>query len=171
MSLKILNVFSLSQLLALGSKLLGGIFLFLIFWFISICIKFLVKRLGNNFSIDKKPIIYLLGNLAKIGVLLMGGITALGSIGVNVSALVASLGISSFALSFAMKDVLSNVLAGIMILLYQPFKTGAHIEIDKLEGTVIDIDLRYITLQTEQSKILIPNASILNQAVILKNNL
>ena len=49
---------------------------------------------------------------------------SLGTLGINVSALVAGLGLTGFALGFAFRDALSNVLAGVMILLYHPFHRG-----------------------------------------------
>ena len=52
----------------------------------------------------------------------LGVITALGTIGVDVTGLVAGFGLTGFAVGFAMKDALANLLAGVMILLYRPFR-------------------------------------------------
>lgn len=56
--------------------------------------------------------------------MLLGLVTALGTAGVNVSALVTSLGLVGFALGFALKDALSNIISGILLLLYRPFSVG-----------------------------------------------
>ena len=56
--------------------------------------------------------------MAKLSLIVFGLVTALGTAGVNVSALVAGLGLTGFALGFAFRDVLSNLLAGVLILLY-----------------------------------------------------
>ncbi|MDB6095884.1 MAG: mechanosensitive ion channel [Francisellaceae bacterium] len=143
--------------------------IFLSFWVIARFVNFGINKISKECSEEKKPIIKLLATISKVGLLVLGLITALGSMGVNINALVASLGLSSFALSFAMKDALSNVLAGILILIYQPFKIGNEIRIDDYAGKVIMIDLRYITLEINDKTILIPNASILNQAITILN--
>ena len=69
-------------------------------------------------------------------------ITLLGVWGIDVSSLIAGLGLTGFALGFALKDVLASSVAGILILFYQPFKMKAKISVMGVEGTVIDIDMR-----------------------------
>jgi len=91
----------------------------------------------------------------------------LGTVGVDVSALVASLGLTGFALGFALRDALSNVLAGSLILVYQPFKTGDIIKSLGYEGKVVQIDLRYTTISTEDKKVLIPNSNLFKNPVII----
>jgi small-conductance mechanosensitive channel len=97
----------------------------------------------------------------------MGVITALGTAGVNVSALVAGLGLTGFALGFALRDALSNLLAGILILIYRPFKRHDRISVAGFEGIVIETDLRYTTLQGEDKRILIPNATLFTHSIVL----
>jgi small-conductance mechanosensitive channel len=92
-------------------------------------------------------------------------VTALGTIGVNVGALVAGLGLSGFALSFALKDALANMLAGISILLYRPFHIGDYISVTGLEGQVVSIELRYTTLKTKKNKVLVPNSNLFTNPI------
>ena len=159
--------FTFQQMFHFSSRLLAGLVILTLFWVLTHGLKLIIARLGRQFTQEKKPIFDLLGYLSQAGILIMGIITALGSMGVNINALVASVGLSSFAISFAMQDALSNVLAGIMILLYQPFKKGNFIKVGDFEGKVIDIDLRCVTLSKDNKKILIPNAKLINQAVVL----
>jgi small-conductance mechanosensitive channel len=84
-----------------------------------------------------------------------------------VSALVAGLGLTGFALGFALQDVISNVLAGIMILMNRPFRRGNYIKVGNHEGTVIDMDLRYTSLQKDNLKILIPNSTLFKEAITI----
>ena len=108
---------------------------------------------------------------AKISILVFGAITALGTLGINVSALVAGLGLSGFALGFALKDTISNLLAGVMILAYQPFDIGDYIVVTGKEGKVIHIDFRYTTLENNEKIILIPNSLVFaNTVSILRKN-
>jgi small-conductance mechanosensitive channel len=77
------------------------------------------------------------------------------------------LGLTGFALGFALKDSLANLLAGAMILFYRPFRRGAHITVSGLEGVVKDIDLRYTTLVMNERRILLPNSTLLTNPVIV----
>ncbi len=92
---------------------------------------------------------------------------ALGTFGINISALVAGLGLTGFALRFALKDVVSNLIAGSIILLHRPFKINDRIIVVGHEGKVIKIDLRYTTLKTKDHLSLIPNGMVLNKPVMV----
>jgi small-conductance mechanosensitive channel len=109
-----------------------------------------------------------LGKAAFIGLLVFGLVTALGTLGVDVSALVAGLGLTGFALGFALKDIISNALSGILVLLYKPFVQGDYISVTSLEGTVAEINLRYTVLTTEERRILVPNSTMFASAVIIQ---
>ena len=54
-----------------------------------------------------------------------------GTVGVDVSALVAGLGLAGFAIGFALRDAVSNTLAGVLVLMYQPFRVGDDIKTGK----------------------------------------
>lgn len=138
-----------------------AIAVFFLFFLIAQVLSRLIKRLGQKKSIKTSRIYLLLAGSQKIITLLLGAVTALGTLGVNISALVASLGLTGFALGFALKDALSNLLAGVMIILYQPFDIGDTIKVLGSTGEVVDINLRYTTLETENSTILIPNSACL----------
>ena len=57
--------------------------------------------------------------------------------GINVSAIVAGLGLTGFAFGFAFKDMLSNFISGILIFIYEPFKLGDTIIVDGKEGELL----------------------------------
>lgn len=157
------------QFISWAPKIGVGIFIFLIFSFVGWIVKALISKLAKTNDLQKNQVILLLGSACKVTILIIGCITALGSVGINVSALVASLGLSGFALSFALKDALANLLAGVMLFMYKPFKIGDTINISGLEGQVSKLSLRYIHLTAENREILIPNASLLtNNIAILR---
>lgn len=147
----------------------GGLIIFIIFWIAAIITHRLINSLATRFVSEKKVVIELLAMLGKKGVLTVGLLTALGSMGVDVSALVASLGLTGFALSFAMKDSLSNMVSGLMILFYQPFKMGDIIEVDGKSGQVKGINLRVTSLMSEGNTILIPNTIVFAKTVTINN--
>jgi len=87
---------------------------------------------------------------------------AVGELGFDISALVAGLGLTGFALGFAMKDAISNLIAGVMIVVYKPCEIGDRIEILGVQGEIIDVNLRYITVSDKLDRWLIPNSKIIN---------
>ena len=113
---------------------------------------------------------FLLARLARVGLLLLGAVTALGTLGVNITGIVAGLGLTGFALGFALKDSISNLLAGVMILIYRPFEPGDRIECAGFTGRVVHVDLRYTELDAEHERVLIPNSKLLTDPIrVIKN--
>src|SRR5919206_3380451 len=108
---------------------------------------------------------FLFARLARVGVLLLGAVTALGTLGVNITGIVAGLGLTGFALGFALKDSIANVLAGVLILLYRPFEPGDRIDIGGLAGRVTHVDLRYTELDNEKERVLVPNSRMLTDPI------
>ena len=127
-----------------------------------------VKKVINSLSLAKHlnpAIVRLLGRTAKNLLILLGLITALGTLGADVSAMVAGLGLTGFALGFALKDILSNLISGILILLYEPFKLNDSIVVDKYEGKVVDINLRYTTISQAGNDVLVPNSFLFSKPI------
>jgi len=152
----------------LGTKVLLGLLIFLGFLVMSLIIKKIISNLEKHADPQREQLLALIGDVARITLMIFGVITALGTMGINVSALVAGLGLTGFALGFAFRDALSNLLAGVMILMYHPFRRGDHIAITSLaglDGEVVSIDLRYTTLQTQEKKFLVPNSLLLTNAI------
>lgn len=147
-------------------KLAGAIVIFLVFWIISLILKGMVTRYGNRVRLNE-DVRDLLARVVRVGVIVIGLVTALGTIDIDVTAMVAGLGLTGFALGFALQDIISNVLAGVLILMHRPFRRGNYIKIGDKEGTVVDMDLRYTTLQRENLKILIPNSALFKEAITI----
>ena len=83
--------------------------------------------------------------------------------------LLAGLGVGSVAIGFAFKDILQNMLAGILILTRQPFQVGDQIVSGSHEGTVEKIETRATFLKTyDGQRVVIPNAQIYTDAVVVK---
>ncbi|MFH1453816.1 MAG: mechanosensitive ion channel domain-containing protein [Armatimonadota bacterium] len=150
-------------------SLMDELLIFLFFWLAGILAESIFRKIGKKSSPSRARVMDLLGQTCKIGLIIFGIITALGTFGINVSALVAGLGLTGFALGFALKDTLSNILAGMLILLYQPFQIGDYISVTGSEGEVLDIDLRYTTVQGKGKRFLIPNSIIFNNSIALEN--
>jgi small conductance mechanosensitive channel len=108
----------------------------------------------------------LVARLVRGSVMTVGVVAALGVAGVNVGALVASLGLVGLTVSLALKDVLANYVSGVMLLLQGPFKVGESIVVDGIEGTVTDVTARSTSLRAGDGReIHIPNAMVFSAIV------
>ena len=149
----------------LAPKIGMGLLIFAVFWLASLLLRKFFERLGRQADFNTAFILRLSGRTASIALLVFGTVTALGTMGINVSALVAGLGLTGFALGFALKDILSNLMAGVLILLYRPFHINDYIVVAGNEGVVSEIDLRYTTLEKEAQTFLIPNSVLFTNSI------
>ncbi|RMG69672.1 MAG: mechanosensitive ion channel [Nitrospirae bacterium] len=129
----------------------------------------LVKRaIKLGLSRYSKEITKFIADTVYIVIIIIGIITALSRLGINTSALIASLGLGGFALGFALKDIVANFVSGVLILLTEPFKIGDYIEASGKTGKVKELNLRHTVIEDESGNdILIPNNNIYT-TVILK---
>ncbi len=158
------------QAIELGLNLSLGILVFLIFLLGSTFIPKMLLKISGKVDESNRHVYHILGRTLRLVILIIGAVTGLGTAGINVSALIASLGLTGFALGFALKDSVSNVLAGFMILFYKPFKIGDDVNISGKDGVVFSIDLRYTTLKSTGQRVLVPNSSMLSSVVIIREN-
>jgi small conductance mechanosensitive channel len=100
----------------------------------------------------------LVAKLAYFAVMTVGVLVALSILGVNLGVLVGSLGLATVALGFALQDIVSNLAAGVVLLLEHPFTRGDYIAVDGAEGTVEDIRVRATQLRSPDGRrVLVPN--------------
>jgi len=142
----------------------GAIVIFLIFLVLAKLIKRIIIKITEKIDLDNN-LLLLLARASSITLIIFGLITGLGTLGIDISAIVAGLGLTGFALGFALRDIISNLLSGVLILLYRPFKVGNRIAISGYEGIIIAIDLRYTELDADGKKILIPNSKLFTDPI------
>lgn len=111
----------------------------------------------------------LIGRLSYGGVWIIGAVIALGVLGLDFGALLGALGLTSVAIGFSLKDVLSNYISGVILLAARPFRIEDQVVIGDYEGTIKQIQLRATTLRTYDGRLVyIPNQEIF-QASITNN--
>lgn len=80
-----------------------------------------------------------------------------------------SLGFFSIAVGFAFRDILENLLAGILLLFRSPFRTGDEVDIEGTRGSVVEINLRETVIRTyEGRQVLIPNATVYKNPLVVQ---
>ena len=113
-----------------------------------------------------KSVTILLKNLTRWTVLGVGIFISL-SLFVNISSLMTTLGLATFAITFAFQDVLKNLVSGIIILIQHPFNVGEAVNIAGFEGTVISIATRMTEMECFDGRaVAIPNGNAISQPII-----
>ncbi|MGD2178401.1 MAG: mechanosensitive ion channel family protein [Anaerolineae bacterium] len=110
----------------------------------------------------------LIARIARWTVLLLGMLTALNQIpGVNVTSLLTGLGVLGFTIGFALQDIARNFIAGLLLLMRQPFSVGDAVEIAGHAGTVMDITTRDTVIKTRDGVMeIIPNLDVYTNPIV-----
>lgn len=157
----------LNSFIALLPNLVLALIVFVIFFLIARAIKRIVRNLTRNRHQARK-LGMVLGRLVQGVTILVGLFVALSIVIPSFKAndLVQLLGISGVAIGFAFRDILQNFLAGILILLTEPFQIDDQIVFKNFEGTVENIQTRATTIRTyDGRRIVIPNSELFTNSV------
>ena len=106
-------------------------------------------------------------SVARNAVMIIGGIAVLQQLGVKTTSIIAAVGAASLAIGLAMQGALSNVAAGVMILMFRPYRVGDIIESAGRIGRVRSLDLFVTELATlDNLKIVLPNGKVFADVII-----
>ena len=147
-------------------NLVLSLVVFAIFFLVAKTVNQLVKQLTHRHR-HARNLGMVLGRSAQGTTILVGLFIALSIVIPSLKAgdLVQLLGISGVAIGFAFRDILQNFLAGILILLTEPFQIDDQIVFKDFEGTVENIQTRATTLRTyDGRRIVIPNSELFTLA-------
>jgi len=153
--------------IALLPNIVLALIVFAIFFIVAGIIRRLVRRLTRNRH-HARNLGLILGRLVQWTTILVGLFVSLSIVIPTLRAgdLVQLLGISGVAIGFAFRDILQNFLAGILILLTEPFQLDDQIIFKNFEGTVENIQTRATTIRTyDGRRIVIPNSELFTNSV------
>ncbi len=109
----------------------------------------------------------ILTKVSKVLVVGLGVLAALDTVGVNVMALLAGLGLGGLAIAFAAQRTIENLFGALAIAADRPFRVGDFVTLGDVTGTVEDVGLRSTRLRTLQRTLVsIPNSAVMNEKVI-----
>ena len=148
-----------------GLKVVGAILILILGRFFAGVARKIVKRIAKRSNLDD-AVVSFLSSLAYFLVIVFVVIAALAKFGMQTASFVAVLGAAGFAVGFALQGSLSNFAAGVMILVFRPFKIGDLIEAAGVVGIVQDIHLFNTILATlDNVKIILPNGKIYGDVI------
>lgn len=154
-----------STLVALGKNLVIALLIFYIGRFvIGMVVSGLRKLLQKN-SVDKTLETFVC-NLVRTVLLIVVIIAAIGALGIQTTSFIAIFGAAGLAIGLALQGSLSNFAAGVLIVLFRPYKVGDYIEGAGISGTVEQVQILTTVLKTPDNKqVIVPNSQIMDSVI------
>lgn len=120
-----------------------------------------LKAQGKRGTADKKAAMSFLSGFAKVIVWIVGGLLVLSNLGVNITSLIAGLGIGGVAIAFALQNILADLFSSFAIYFDKPFEVGDMIVIGDYRGTVEKIGIKSTRIRSlEGEEIIISNKDL-----------
>jgi len=160
----------INQFIAFIPNFVIACIIFLVFLVIAWFCRTLVRRVAVQRR-KHQGIALLLARLVHVGIVILGFLVALSLIAPSFQASDdQDLGIGSVAVGFAFQNILQNFLAGILLLLQEPFRIGDWISVTGIEGKVYDIQSRATVITTKEGRqVIIPNAIVFTSPVAVEH--
>lgn len=162
---------SLRDIVGSGVKIIPALLIALVIIFLTRYATFFIENLVSQITektIRSRSLQLLLAKTSYVTTWVIGVLMAcvVAFPGLRLGDLVATLGLSSVAIGFAFQDIFKNFLAGILLLLQEPFRIDDQVIIGNYEGTVEKIDIRTTKIRTYQGEqVLLPNSTVFTSAV------
>ena len=149
-----------------GPKVLAALITLLVGWIIARIVRGILRRILRRAHVDE-TLVSFLGNLSYMLLMTFVVVATVGKFGVNTDSFVAIIAAAGLAIGFALQGSLSNFAAGVMIILFRPFKAGDFIEGGGTTGVVEQILVFNTVLRTPDNKtIIVPNAGMTGSNIV-----
>lgn len=149
-----------------GGRLLTALVIVAIGWWLAQRVGRIVDRAIKARAGDLVLATFL-RRVVTIALIVVTVIGALDRLGVPVASLLAALGAAGLALALAMRESLSNLAAGVMLVITRPFRAGDFVDLAGQQGEVQHIDLLQTVLTTVDNRLItLPNSQVMNQPII-----
>ena len=155
------------QLLAdYGVKVLAAIAIFVIGKWVAKLLTKAIRRIMKKSSLEPMLVTFT-ANLSYAALMVFVVLAALNQLGIQTTSFIAVIGAAGLAIGLAMQDSLSNFAAGVMLIIFRPFKTGDFIEAAGTAGAVQEIHIFTTTLKTGDNRLIhIPNGKIIGDNIV-----
>ncbi len=153
------------SLITIVPRALASLLVIALFWLAATLTRWITSHTLCRLSTEP-TLQNLIKQVAYYSVWALGLIVAIDALGFDPQAVATGLGLTGLALGFALRDILSNFVGGLLILLMRPFKIGDQIIVGETEGTVERIELRATQMLTyDGRRVLVPNADVFTSRV------
>ena len=148
-----------------GMKVVAAIVIFIIGRWVARGLSNLIKRMMTKSKTDE-TLVSFVGNLSYVALLAFVIIAALNQLGIQTASFIAVLGAAGLAIGLALQGSLGNFAAGILMIIFKPFKVDDYIEGAGVAGVVEEIQIFTTQLKTPDNKtIIVPNSKIMGDNI------
>jgi small conductance mechanosensitive channel len=149
-----------------GLKVIAAIAIFVIGRYVAIAVRGVLRRTLRKSAVDETLVTFVV-NVAYTLLLAFVVIAALGQLGVQTASFVAVVGAAGLAIGLALQGSLANFAAGVLMIIFKPFKAGDYIEAGGIAGTVEGLSIFTTELKTpDNKKVIVPNAKITSDNIV-----
>ena len=149
-----------------GLKIIAAIVILILGRIAAGLVRSLVKRILRKSKVDE-TLISFLGSLTYIGILAFIVIAAVAQLGVQTASFIAVLGAAGLAVGLALQGSLANFAAGVLMIIFKPFKIGDYITAGGVSGSVEAIGIFTTELKSpDNRKIIVPNAKVTGDSIV-----
>ena len=149
----------------LGNVLAAILILIVGFWFAGWVYR-RVTGIADRYETLDETLFDFLGSVARYTVIAFTFLFVLNTFGVQTTSIVAVIGAAGLAIGLALQGTLSNVAAGVMLILFRPLKTGDFVEVNGVMGTVKSITLNWTEIATIGNvQVIVPNSEVWGQTI------
>lgn len=155
------DLLSLEFLMSAAGSVLGAIVILLLGWVVSSWLQARVRKLGQSYAHLDNMLFDFLSSIVRYTILAFTVLFVLNTFGVQTTSVVAVIGAAGLAIGLALQGTLSNVAAGVMLILFRPIKLGDFVEVGSKFGTVKAITLNFTELaDVSNVQVIIPNSEV-----------
>ncbi|RLA89997.1 MAG: mechanosensitive ion channel family protein [Deltaproteobacteria bacterium] len=148
-----------------GLKIIAAIVIFVVGRWVARALRNATKKMMAKGNVDE-TLISFVGNLTYITLLAFVIIAALNQLGIQTTSFIAVIGAAGLAIGLALQGSLANFAAGVLMIIFRPFKAGDYIEGAGVAGTVEAIQIFATQLKTPDNKtIIVPNAKMMGDNI------
>lgn len=157
----IADLLTLEFLASAAGSVIGAIVILLLGWIVSSWLQHRVENLGKRHKHLDEMLFEFLASIVRYVVLGFTILFVLNTFGVKTTSVVAVIGAAGLAIGLALQGTLSNVAAGVMLIMFRPIKIGDFVEIAGEMGTVKQINLNYTVLaDLSNVQVIVPNSEV-----------
>jgi small conductance mechanosensitive channel len=155
------DLLTLEFLASAAGSVIGAIFILVLGWIVSKWLQHRVQNIGKNNKHLDDMLFDFLASIVRYVVLGFTALFVLNTFGVQTTSVVAVIGAAGLAIGLALQGTLSNVAAGVMLILFRPIQVGDFVEVAGKMGTVKQINLNFTELaDLSNVHVIVPNSEV-----------
>ncbi|MDX9821175.1 MAG: mechanosensitive ion channel [Syntrophales bacterium] len=149
-----------------GLKVIAAVAILLIGWIAAKGIRKIIRRMLQRAQVDE-TLVSFVSSVVYVGIIAFVVIAALGQVGVQTASFVVVLGSAGLAVGLALQGSLANFAAGVLMIIFRPFKVGDYIEGGGVAGVVEEIGIFTTEMKSpDNRKIIVPNGKITGDNIV-----